>query len=104
MKTKKGSVKETTKSEKGKYTLSVLVNDSEYKGKGKDMVEALAGFVSSPLFPFGVKTRVVLSFSDGKREGVYRYPVKMARRVFKMMAHKTSALEILARKMEERLS
>lgn len=98
MATKKAPVKKA----KG-YSLEVSVNDVEYKGKGASMVEALAGFVASPVFPFGVKTRVFLKFSDGKKEGKQLYRPIVARRVFSTISHKPSALEILARKLEARL-
>ena len=92
-----------TKKKKGDYTLSVSVNDVEYKGSGATMVDALTGFTASKDFPFSVKTRVVFKFSNGKKDGLFRQPTAMARRVFKMLSSKPSAVEILARKMEERL-
>lgn len=98
------ATKKATTKKSGAYNLEVLVNDSEYKGNGETMVEALSGFVSSKDFPFGVKTRVVFKFSNGKKEGLYRYGALIGRRVFKAISHKPSALEILARKMEERLA
>lgn len=92
-----------TKRTEGGYSLKVFVNDAEYNSKGANMIEALTGFVENPVFPVGVKTRVVFNFSDGKRNGIFRYPVSVARRVFKMMVHKMSSREILASKMEGRL-
>lgn len=87
-------------SQLGLYALEVSVNDVEYKGSAQTMEQALNDFVTSTSFPFSVKTRVLLKFSDGKREGSQRYSALMARRVFKMISSKPSALEIMARKME----
>ena len=92
------------KDAKPKYTLEVSVNDVSYKGSGDSMVDALASFVASSVFPFGIKTRVLLKFSDGVKSGLQRYSASMARRVFKVLPRKVSAVEIMARKMEERLS
>ena len=106
MATKKAPVKKAVKKEvkeKKGYTLEVSVNDVEYKGKGETMVDALSSFVASPVFPFGVKTRVFLKFSDGKKEGKQLYRPIVARRVFSAMSSKPSAVEILARKLEARL-
>ena len=89
---------------KPRYTLEVSVNDVEYKGSGESMVEALAGFVASPSFPFGIKTRVLLKFSDGVKSASQVYSASMARRIFKVASKKLSAIEIMARKMVERLS
>ncbi len=98
------AVKKTVKKAKGAYTLEVSVNDVEYKGSGATMVDALSSFVASPVFPFGVKTRVFLKFSDGKNEATQLYRPIVARRVFSAMSRKPSALEILARKLEARLA
>ena len=89
---------------KGEYTLEVSVNDVKYKGSGATMAEALAGFVSSKDFPFSVKTAVVFNFSDGKKKGTQILRALMGRRMFNAIAHKPSAIEIQARKMEERLA
>ena len=96
--------KPVVKKMKGAYTLEVSVNDVEYKGSGESMVDALSMFVASQDFPFGVKTRVLFKFSDGKKEGIQRYSAMVARRIFKVLASKTSALEIQAKKMQERLN
>ena len=88
---------------KGKYTLEVTVNDVSYKGSGDSMIDALAMFVASPKFPFNVKTRVLMSFSDGKRVGIQNYPALMARRVFNAISHKMAGVEILADKLEKRM-
>ena len=96
-------IKEPKNATKGKYALEVSVNDVAYKGSAASMVQALTDFVSSKDFPFGVKTRVLFKFSDGKREGLQRYGALVARRVFKAISHKPSALEILASKLEARM-
>lgn len=89
---------------KGAYTLEVSVNDVEYKGTGENMVDALSMFVASPVFPFSVKTRVLLKFSDGKKKGSQLYRALMARRIFKLISSKPSALEIQSRKMDARMA
>ena len=101
-KTKEPKAKKVAK--KGAYQLEVSVNDVAYKGSAASMVQALTDFVSSKDFPFGVKTRVLLKFGDGKKEGLQRYGALVARRVFKAISHKPSALEILAGKLESRLA
>jgi hypothetical protein len=106
-KTKEPKVKKTKEkvlgSRRGMYSLEVSVNDVEYKGSANSVHQALSDFVLSPSFPFGVKTRVMLKFSDGKKEGSQRYGALVARRVFKAISHKPSALEVLASKLEERM-
>lgn len=91
-------------SRRGLYTLEVSVNDIEYKGSANNMVQALSDFVLSPHFPFAVKTRVLLKFSDGEKEGSQVYSALMGRRVFNAISHKPSAVEIYGRKMEARLA
>lgn len=89
--------------EKKGYTLEVSVNDVEYKGSGETMVDALAGFVASPDFPFSVKTRVMFKFSNGEKSGIQRYSSLMANRMFRILTTKPQSLEIVGRKMEQRL-
>ena len=102
--TKTKETKKVMKKEsKGAYKLEVSVNDVEYKGSAASMAQALTDFVESKDFPFGVKTRVLLKFSNGKREGMQRYGALVARRIFSAISHKPSAIEIQARKMEERM-
>lgn len=96
--------KPVVKKAKGAYTLEVSVNDVNYEGTGESMVDILSKFVTSQDFPFSIKTRVFMKFSDGKKEGIQRYSAMVARRIFKVLASKTSALEIQARKMEERMA
>ena len=88
---------------KGKYTLEVSVNDTEYKGSGDTLIDAFSRYVASPKFPFNVKTRVLMSFTDGKRKGIQNYPALMGRRVFNAISHKLSGIEILADKLEKRM-
>ena len=90
-------------SRRGLYTLEVKVNDVEYKGSANSMEQALSDFVLNPSFPFSVKTAVVLKFSDGTKEGTQTLRALMGRRMFNAIAHKPAAIEIQARKMEERL-
>lgn len=98
----KKEVKE--KKPKGAYTLEVSVNDVEYKGSGETMVDALAGFVASKDFPFSVKTRLLLKFSNGEKSGIQRYSAPMANRMFKILTSKPQSLEIVGRKMEQRMA
>ena len=102
-KTKK-PVKKAVKKETGLCTLEVSVNDVEYKGSANSLEQALSDFVVSPSFPFGVKTRVFLKFSDGEKSGSQRYGALVARRVFSAISHKPSAVAILASKMEQRMA
>jgi len=89
---------------KGSYTLEVSVNDVEYKGSANSLEQALSDFVLSPSFPYGIKTRVFIKFSDGKKSGSQRYGALVARRVFSAISHKPSAVDILASKMEARMA
>src|SRR3989304_8588968 len=91
-------------SRRGLYTLEVSVNDVEYKGSANSLEQALSDFVLSPSFPFGVKTRVFIKFSDGEKSGSQRYGAIVARRVFSAISHKPSAIDILASKMEQRMA
>ena len=91
-------------SRRGLYTLDVKVNDVEYKGSANSMNQALSDFVLNPSFPFSVKTSVVFNFSDGEKKGTQVLRALMGRRLFNAISHKPSAIEIQARKMEERLS
>src|SRR3990167_5621654 len=100
----KKAVKKETDTRRGLYTLDVSVNDVEYKGSANSLEQALSDFVVSPSFPFGVKTRVFLKFSDGEKSGSQRYGALVARRVFSAISHKPSAVEILASKMEARMA
>jgi hypothetical protein len=101
MKTTKASVKKAV--EKSGYILEVSVNDVEYKGTGKSAIEVLTDFISSADFPFGVKTSAFIKLSNGKKISTQRYSAIVARRVFKNISHKKSALEMLASKMEGRM-
>ena len=85
---------------KPKYHLEVNVNDLEYKGEAESLEQALTDFVNSPDFPFSVKTRVFMKFGkEGEELQTRFYPVIVARKLFKRISFKESALEILANKL-----
>lgn len=87
-----------------KYLLEIHVNDIEHKVKTDDLHQALADFVAGPDFPFAIKTRVFIKFSKGKNEGQRFFHVPEARRIFSLMEHNTSSLELLANKLMEEIA
>lgn len=89
---------------KGKgVTLEVSVNDLEYKAKAVDLHQALLDLVTSPEFPFAIKTRAFVKFSNGKVERSVTYPTAVARRVFRLVSTDPTSLELLAVKLTEDL-
>jgi hypothetical protein len=86
------------------YALEVSVNDIEFKTTGKTLAEALAKFVESGEFPYGVKTRVAIKYSKGKETGKKLMHVPEARRIFNMISAKPTALELFAARLESTLS
>lgn len=100
-------VEKVTKKEKapkkGAYLLEVVVNDENYKGQANDLLEALQDFVSSPSFPAVIKTRVVIRCSHGESDYRWVMPTFMARRMFKMIEKKPTALELFASRLVGRL-
>jgi hypothetical protein len=87
-----------------KYHLEVRVNDVEFKTDAEDMVSALSEFINSPAFPFAVKTKVFVKYSKGDVERSQLYHVPEARKVFKMIALKPSARELLAFRFTQNLA
>jgi len=98
-KTKEKSVKVTKP--RPAYTLEVSVNDTEYKGKAKDLRSALSNFVKSPDFPFSVKTRVFIKFGVGKDLRQKTYSPSIARKIFNRISFRDTALDILSRKLDQ---
>lgn len=97
-------VKKVPKAKKLDYSLEVSVNDVVYKGEAKDMKQALADFISSSAFPFAIKTKVLVKYSKGGVERSQFYHVPEARRIFKIISLKDSALELLATKLTNSLA
>ena len=81
------------------YHLEVRVNDIVFKTKAKDLNEALTQFINSPEFPFAPKTKTFITFGKGKNASQRLFHVPEARRIFSMISHKPSALEVLATKL-----
>ncbi len=86
------------------YHLEIKVNDVEFKTDANDMAEAISQFINSPEFPFAVKTKVFVKYSKGGVERAQLYHVPEARKVFRMIALKPSALELLAFKFTQNLA
>ena len=86
-----------------KYKLEVLVNDITYKGSGNDLAKTLQAFVDSKSYPFAVKTRAIIRYSKGKMERQRFYSAMDAKKIFKRMALKEHAVELLAIKLEQEL-
>lgn len=92
-----GAVK-TPKAPKLQYSIEVLVNDVHYKGEAVTLYDALMDFVKSPSFPFSVKSRVLIKYSDGKTERQVVWPAIRAHRQFRRLSLKPSQAEFQADK------
>lgn len=85
------------------YQLEISVNDTVFKAEAISLADALRSFVNSSSFPLGAKTQALVKYNDGKvyRQKVWHTPE--ARRVFRVIALKPEALEVLASKLTEDL-
>lgn len=101
---KKKTTRKTTKRRKPPYSLEVEVNDTTFKTNAKSMTEALTKFVESPEFPLGPKTVTLVRYSKGRNKGRQVWHTPRARRLFRQIALKSSALEVLGAKMQEELN
>lgn len=81
---------------KPKFTLEVQVNDLVYKGSADSLNQAMSDFISNPNYPFTIKTRALVRFSDGKVDRQVVYPVVRARRLFKIFSIKPDRADLLA--------
>ena len=104
-KEKKVIVEEVTPTEKrGQYTLEIDINDSHFKAKANSLKDAFVDIIGRPDFPFAPKTRVFIKCGKGKVVNTKIMNVVMARRIFSIMDHKESAVEIFTNKLEEYLN
>lgn len=88
--TKTKTTKEVKKAPKEEYKLEVSVNDFVYKGSAETLDQAILDFVKSPKFPFAVKTRCLIKYSDGKKERQIVWPAIKAHRQFRRLSLKGS--------------
>jgi len=82
-----------------KFTLEVRVNDLVYKGSAPDLRTAWANFLVSPDYPFPVKTKAIIRFSNGKVSRQLIWPTVRSRRMFKIFSIKPDRAELLADQM-----
>lgn len=95
----KKEVKASEEKVKNDYHLTVYVNDVVFSTKAKDLTEALTQFINSPEFPNAPKTKTIFKFGKGKTLSQRLFHVPEARRMFSIISHKPSALEVLASKL-----
>ena len=100
---KKEKTKAVKETKTGAYTLSVKVDDVNYKGSAGSMVEALTDFVASKNYPLGAKTVAVFNVSNGEKKHTEIWRVVRARRMLKLMSLKPNVIEIVAGKMDAAL-
>lgn len=104
-KTKKlGVAKKTPKTKKLACHLEVEVNDLVYKGDAETLDQCLKGFVNSPNFPSSIKTRAIIRFSEGEKQGQVVWPTIRARRQFNLMSLKPYWSELVAGRFESNLA
>ena len=97
-------IEETTPTKKkGQYTLEIDINDSNFKTEADSLKEAFTDIITRDDFPFAPKTRVFIKYGKGKIVNTKIMNVVMARRIFSIMDHKESAVEIFTNKLEEYL-
>lgn len=80
------------------YSIEVSVNDINYKGSAITLYDALMDFVKSPVFPFAIKSRCLIKYSDGKTERQVVWPALRAKRQFTMLSLKPTHAEFQADK------
>lgn len=84
--------------------LEVKVNDVHFKTNAPDFETALTEFVQSPEYPLGAKTTAIISYAQGANKGTRVLHPSEARRTFKAMSLKGSAITILAYKLTSSLN
>lgn len=103
-KTKKAAEPKSEKKSVDTFSFELKVNDITFETKSSDLKSALVEFIKSPLFPVGVKTRVFIKYGFGKKVVTKTIPVFMARKVFSILAHKDSAVDIFVSKLTAKLN
>jgi len=98
-KTKKVEAKKIKKTVNKPYVFKIKFDDAEFETKAVSLHEALKEFVASPVFSTRVKTRIILTYSDGKVTRNNIYPAPRARRILNMLSLKDSSIEILANQL-----
>ena len=100
-----GAVK-TLKAVKPKLAcrLEVEVNDLVYKGDAQTLDQCLKDFVNIPNFPASIKTRAIIRFSEGGKQGQVVWPTIQARRQFSLMSLKPYWSDLIAEKFKSNLA
>lgn len=102
-KTKVGS--KEVKPKKGlAFKLEVRVNELVYKGEAESLEQAVADFVASPVYPFAVKTPVVIRYGNEKKEQQVIWPVMIARRKLRLMKIKPILADLIGGKFTSNLA
>ncbi len=104
MPTKKKLGAKVTPKNKLNCQLEVVVNDLVYKGEAETLDQCLKDFIASPDFPFAVKTRVVIRYSEGDKAGQVIWPTLKARRQFNLISLKPYWSELVAERFENNLA
>ena len=86
------------------YSLEIKVNDVEFKTDAENLTVALTEFVQSPVFPLGAKTLAIVKIAKGKVERQEIWQTPKARRLFRIIGLKPSALEVLGARLEASLN
>jgi hypothetical protein len=94
----KAKTPKVEKAPKLQYSIEVEVNDIHYKGSAITLYQCLIDFVNNPSFPFAIKSRCLIKYSDGKKERQVVWPPIRAHRQFKMLSLKPSQAEFQADK------
>ena len=93
-----------TKAPKLDYHLEVTVNEQVFKGDANSLAECIKMFVDSPVFPFAVKSMVVLNYSKGGGEVNQRiFSAQKGGQVFRLIADDSHELGFLADKLEKEI-
>lgn len=104
MPTKKATKKVAKKAAPKKgYTLTVRVNEVDFKVMGDTVREALEKFVDHKDFPFGAKTNAVFTVTKGKDKGTFITSPIRTRRLLLQFPHKGTALDVFAATLERRI-
>lgn len=99
-KTKKEvEVKKAPVKKSKEYGLEVSINDSVFKAEADSLKEALTDIITRADFPLAPKTRVFIKYSDKDSVKTKIMNTVMARRIFAIMAHKDTAVEIFTNKL-----
>lgn len=86
------------------YTLEIEINDSNFEAKGESLKDCFVDIIGRSDFPFAPKTRVFIKYGKGDVVNTKIMNVVMARRIFSIMEHKESAIEIFTNKLQEYLN